>query len=97
METLDYHTLKTRYGEQIKQLAEKYGLENVRVFGSVARGEAEPGSDIDLLVHGREGCKPISFEKEIRQLFSPIKVDVVDDEYIHRLLAPYIFKDARPL
>jgi predicted nucleotidyltransferase len=34
----------------ILRLAEKYGARNVRVFGSVARGEARPDSDIDLLV-----------------------------------------------
>lgn len=31
-------------------LAEKHGATNVRVFGSVARGEATPESDVDLLV-----------------------------------------------
>jgi len=32
------------------QLAARYGASNVRVFGSVARGEARPDSDVDLLV-----------------------------------------------
>jgi predicted nucleotidyltransferase len=36
--------------EQILQLAASYGARNVRVFGSVARGESSPESDIDLLV-----------------------------------------------
>jgi hypothetical protein len=36
--------------EEILTLAARYGVSNVRVFGSVARGEARPGSDIDLLV-----------------------------------------------
>ncbi|WP_333245111.1 MULTISPECIES: nucleotidyltransferase domain-containing protein [unclassified Microcoleus] len=31
-------------------IAQKHGACNVRVFGSVARGEATPESDIDLLV-----------------------------------------------
>jgi uncharacterized protein len=34
----------------IKQSASKHGLSGVRLFGSVARGEDHPGSDIDLLV-----------------------------------------------
>ena len=34
----------------IRRLAEQHGARNVRVFGSVARGEAGPESDIDLLV-----------------------------------------------
>ena len=36
--------------QAILQLAAQYGAFNVRVFGSVARGEAGPESDLDLLV-----------------------------------------------
>ena len=36
--------------EEIMQLMEQYGAYNVRVFGSVARGEAGPESDIDFLI-----------------------------------------------
>ncbi|MBC7811909.1 MAG: nucleotidyltransferase family protein [Burkholderiales bacterium] len=35
---------------EILVLAEQHGVSNVRVFGSVARGEATPDSDVDLLV-----------------------------------------------
>ena len=35
---------------EIKRIAAKHGAQNVRVFGSVARGEAGPNSDVDLLV-----------------------------------------------
>lgn len=40
---------------EIIALAEKYGAEDVRVFGSVARGEATLESDIDFLVRFRQG------------------------------------------
>ena len=36
--------------QAIIELAARYGVSNVRVFGSVARGEATPNSDVDLLV-----------------------------------------------
>jgi predicted nucleotidyltransferase len=36
--------------DEILRIAAKHGARNVRVFGSVARGEARPDSDIDLLV-----------------------------------------------
>ncbi len=36
--------------EEILQIAQKYGATNVRVFGSRARGDARPDSDVDLLV-----------------------------------------------
>ena len=41
--------------DEILQLAQQYGVYNVRVFGSVARGEATTDSDIDLLVSAHEG------------------------------------------
>jgi predicted nucleotidyltransferase len=40
--------------EAILKLAEQYGATNVRVFGSVARGEAQPDSDIDFLMQFSE-------------------------------------------
>ncbi len=46
--------LVARRGEII-EVAARHGASNVRVFGSVARGEAGPGSDIDLLVDMEEG------------------------------------------
>lgn len=50
--TLD--DLRSRRDEILK-LAQRYGAYNVRVFGSVARGEATPESDFDLLVSFRQG------------------------------------------
>jgi hypothetical protein len=42
--------------QAILALAEHYGATHVRVFGSVARGEARPDSDLDLLVEMRAGA-----------------------------------------
>jgi predicted nucleotidyltransferase len=41
--------------EEVLRLAASYGASNVRVYGSVARGEAGPDSDIDLLVDFEAG------------------------------------------
>jgi predicted nucleotidyltransferase len=46
--------LRARKGE-ILEIAAAHGASNVRVFGSVARGTAEPGSDVDLLVDFEPG------------------------------------------
>jgi len=35
---------------EITEIAERFGVQNVRVFGSVARGQADGASDLDLLV-----------------------------------------------
>ena len=41
--------------DEIVALAEKYGVFDIRVFGSVARGDATPDSDFDLIVNARPG------------------------------------------
>jgi predicted nucleotidyltransferase len=47
MSTLD---VLRRKQSDIRSIAAKHGAGNVRVFGSVARGEARPDSDVDLLI-----------------------------------------------
>ena len=47
-------TVKTRR-EEILRIAGRHGARNVRVFGSVARGDAGPDSDVDLLVNMEPG------------------------------------------
>jgi hypothetical protein len=51
--TLD-ELLRTRR-EEILRLAAIHGARNIRVFGSVARGEADEGSDVDFLVEMEPG------------------------------------------
>jgi predicted nucleotidyltransferase len=41
--------------EEILRIAARYGASNVRVFGSVVRGQAGEGSDLDLLVRLEKG------------------------------------------
>ncbi len=43
------------HADQIRACAERYGIRNVRVFGSVARGHATGDSDLDLLVEVEPG------------------------------------------
>ena len=47
--------------EDILRIAAQHGARNVRVFGSVARGDARPDSDVDLLVELEAGrSSPVS-------------------------------------
>ena len=48
--------LRTQYKLQILALAEQQGVENIRVFGSVARGDQTEASDVDFLVKMKSGC-----------------------------------------
>jgi predicted nucleotidyltransferase len=52
------HKIDLREREVIRRIAERHGARNVRVFGSVARGEARPDSDLDLLVEAGPSTTP---------------------------------------
>lgn len=74
--------------ETILAIAARHGARNVRVFGSIARGEGGPESDVDLLVSfepGRSLLDLIGLKHEVEDLVHR-PVDVVTD----RALSPYI-------
>ena len=76
----------------------KYGVKRARLFGSFARGEAGPDSDIDLLV---ELQRPLGFEffEFEEQLAAELKreVDVVTEGSVNKFLRPYIVSDLKLL
>jgi predicted nucleotidyltransferase len=80
-------------------LASKHKAENLRVFGSVARGEANENSDVDLLVHFQPGASLFDLIHLIDDTSALIntKVDVVSDGGLSPYLAKRILAEARPL
>jgi predicted nucleotidyltransferase len=65
----------------ILDLATKHGARRIRVFGSVARGDARPDSDLDLLVamdDGRSLLDLIGLGQDLEELLGR-KVDVVSE------------------
>jgi uncharacterized protein len=76
--TLDDLTPATK--EKIKSIAAQHGAFNVRVFGSVARGQADRDSDLDLLVDydlaKTSPWFPVRLIRDLEDLLG-IKVDVV--------------------
>lgn len=92
--------IRNTYKDAILQLADKYRLEDIRIFGSTVRGEARPGSDVDILAHPQPGCTLFDmagFEQDASDLLGGIKVDVISDQAIKDILAPYILAEAVPL
>lgn len=64
---------------EILELAAHHGAKNVRVFGSVARGQSTRGSDVDLLVdleRGRTLLDQVRLSRALNALL-PVEVDVV--------------------
>ena len=85
--------------EEILRIAEKHGARNVRVFGSVAHGQATEASDIDLLVDTAEQTSPwfpAGLAAELEELLGQ-RVDVVTPDGLYWLLRRRILKEARPL
>jgi uncharacterized protein len=67
---------------EIKRVAERHGISNVRVFGSVARGEDRSDSDVDLLVDLSPGVGLFTLarlQRELEQLLSA-RVDLIPDD-----------------
>ncbi|MES2962010.1 MAG: nucleotidyltransferase family protein [Pseudomonadota bacterium] len=96
---MNIETLRTKYRNSILQIADKYKAENVRVFGSVARGENNDKSDIDLLVHFKEGASLLDesgLDIDLTELLG-CKVDVISDRSIRDEFKPFILKEAQEL
>jgi predicted nucleotidyltransferase len=85
--------------EEILALARKHGATEVRVFGSVARGEATPESDIDLLVTFAPDYTlwdHIGLEQELERLLGR-KVEVTIEKNLREQYRPFIMQDVRSL
>ena len=85
--------------EKILKLAEKHGAKNIRVFGSVARNEAHPKSDVDFLVDvapHHSSFFPAGLMVDLSDLLGR-PVDVVTERALHWYIKDRILKEARPL
>ena len=85
--------------DEILRICAKHGARNVRVFGSVVRGEAGEDSDVDLLVEfepGRSLLDQAGLVLDLEELLGR-KVDVVTERGLYWLLRRRILKEARPL
>lgn len=88
-----------KYRNQILALARANGVRNVRVFGSMARNEAGPDSDLDLLVdidQGKSGLVLGGFLSDVSELVHR-KVDVVTEKSLHPKIRDKVLHEARAL
>jgi predicted nucleotidyltransferase len=88
------HRLRRRRAA-VLALAAKYGVTDVRVFGSVARGEEGPQSDLDLLVRLPQGAGLFllgRFKEELEQLLR-VDVDVVPEDGLKPAVRAAVTRD----
>jgi predicted nucleotidyltransferase len=82
--------------QEILSLAARYGATNVRVFGSVARGEADAASDLDMLVDLEPGRSLLDLGgllMDLQQLLGR-EVDVVTEKGLRARIRERVLKEA---
>ncbi len=82
--------------EKIYAIAEKYGVSNIRVFGSVARGEEKRGSDVDLLVKQNGNIslfEVLDFKYDVEKILKK-KTDIVLEDGVNKRLKKIIFSES---
>lgn len=82
---------------ELKPHFSEMGILRMRVFGSVARGQAREGSDIDLIVDVDRNVGLIEFAGIKRTIEENLKrpVDLVTERGLHRALKSEILSEAR--
>ncbi|WP_225073898.1 nucleotidyltransferase family protein [Desulfuromonas sp. CSMB_57] len=88
-----------RNKEDILAIARRYHAANVRLFGSVARGEDQEESDIDLLVDFLPGSTLLDQVGLMQELSSKLerRVDVVSARALNKHLRQRVLNEAVPL
>ncbi len=88
--------LRARHRHQIIYLAQKRGARNVRVFGSLARGDQNPNSDIDFLVDFEPGRSLLDLTGLWLDLEASLgcAVDVVSSRGLRPQVAAEVMRDA---
>ncbi|HSK75490.1 MAG TPA: nucleotidyltransferase family protein [Thermoanaerobaculia bacterium] len=91
--------LLQKYRAEILDLAMRHGARNVRVFGSLARGEGRDDSDLDLLVtlgEGRSLLDLVGLKQDLEDLVHR-PVDVVTEQALSPYLRDRVLSEAIPL
>ena len=84
---------------EILAMAERNGLRDVRVFGSMARGDADETSDVDLLVTlppGTSGLAIFGLEMEVEKLLGR-PVEVLTEGCLYHMIRERVLREAKPL
>lgn len=95
----DIYTLLIQKRNEILSLAERRGARNIRIFGSVARDEAGPESDLDLLIDlepGRGLLDAGGLSMDLSLLLGR-PVDVVTEAGLRERIRSRVLREARPL
>ncbi|MGA2881716.1 MAG: nucleotidyltransferase family protein [Bryobacteraceae bacterium] len=85
--------------EEIQRIAAQHGARNIRVFGSVARGEARPDSDVDFLIDVdpvTSSWFPAGLVQDLESLLGR-RVEVVTERGLNHLIREDVLREAVPV
>ncbi len=91
--------LLLEHRDELLALAKRRGLHNVRVFGSMVRGDYHDGSDVDLLVDAPPGTSALALcglSIDAEQLLAR-PVDVVTEQCLYPSIRVWAIREAIPL
>ena len=96
---MDTHQLLASQRQDILEIAARYGARNVRIFGSMARGDAGPDSDLDILVDMEPGRSMFDLGGLLYDLqaFLGVEVDVVTEKGLRPRIRERVLREAVPL
>lgn len=83
----------------IKAIAAKHGAENIRLFGSVVRGEAGPDSDVDFLVETGPSTSswfPAGLVLDLEEILG-CRVEIVTERGLNPYIREHVLREAVPL
>lgn len=91
--------LLTEKHDEILRIAARHGAKNIRVFGSVARGDADAASDVDVLVDMEPGRSLLDMGGLLMDLQDLLgcSVDVVTERGLRPRIRDRVLKEAVPL
>ncbi|MEZ5087318.1 MAG: nucleotidyltransferase domain-containing protein [Tessaracoccus sp.] len=97
--SVELRALLEEHRAELNAVFDRYGVKNVRLFGSVARGEADDDSDIDLLFERPDGMGLFTMAGLGRELGDVlgVDVDVVPDASLYEHLRSEVLTEAVPL
>ena len=93
------HPLIENHRTEILALADRHGVRDVRVFGSMARGDADDASDVDLLVSlspERTGLALDALLIDVQGLLNR-RVEVVTENSLHPEIRDRVLQEAQSL
>jgi len=97
--SLRMHRLIESHRAELRALAHQYGIPSIKVFGSMARDDADDDSDVDLLVEASPETSGFTLGALLMDIEDLLhrRVDIVTPSALHPALRERVLQEARPL